>query len=148
MQIHEFRPAPGSKSERRRVGRGIGSGMGIRATRGQKGQKSRTGGTKGAGFEGGQMPLYRRLPKMKGFTPPVQVRYAAVNLSQLNAFSEGADVTPELLLKKKVIKDLRSGVKILGGGDIKVKLKVSAHQFSASALEKLKNSGCEAIQIK
>lgn len=148
VMMHELSPAPGSKKRRTRVGRGIGSGKGIRATRGQKGQKSRTGGTKGAGFEGGQMPLYRRLPKMKGFKPPVQIKYAIVNLSQLNAFAPGADVTPDVLLKEKVIKDINSGVKILGGGDIKVKLKISAHQFSASALEKLKSAGCDAVQLE
>lgn len=148
VMLHELRPAPGAKKRNKRIGRGIGSGHGVRATRGQKGQQSRSGGTKGAGFEGGQMPLYRRLPKMNGFHPPVQIEYAVVNLSQLNRFKSGADVTPEVLLKERVIKDVLDGVKILGGGDVNVKLKISAHQFSASAREKLTKAGCELVQIK
>lgn len=148
VMLHELHPAPGARKRNKRVGRGIGSGHGVRATRGQKGQKSRSGGPKGAGFEGGQMPLYRRLPKLKGFKPPVQKEYAIVNLSQLNKFKQDTEVTPELLLKKGVIKDILSGVKILGDGDITVKLKVSAHQFSASAREKLTKAGCEVIQIQ
>lgn len=146
--LHELHPAPGSRKSRKRVGRGIGSGRGVRATRGQKGQKSRSGGTKGAGFEGGQMPLYRRLPKMAGFTPPVQKEYAVVNVSQLNQFKSGTEITPDVLLGEKIIKNLKDGVKILGGGELNVKLKISAHQFSASAREKLTKAGCEVTQIK
>jgi large subunit ribosomal protein L15 len=141
MQLHELKPAAGSKHRRKRVGRGIGSGHGKTSTRGHKGQNARSGGGVRPGFEGGQTPLFRRLPK-RGFNNKVfATEYAIVNLSQLNKFEAGTVVTPELLLEKKVIKNLRDGVKILGQGDLAVSLTVRAHAFSKSAAEKIQAAG-------
>jgi large subunit ribosomal protein L15 len=141
MQLHELKPAEGSKHRRKRVGRGIGSGHGKTSTRGHKGQNARSGGGVRPGFEGGQTPLFRRLPK-RGFNNKVfATEFAIVNLNQLNKFEAGTVVTPELLLEKKVIKNLRDGVKILGQGDLAVSLTVRAHAFSKSAAEKIQAAG-------
>ena len=117
MKLHELQPAPGSRKERTRVGRGIGSGKGKTSGRGQKGQNARSGGGVRLGFEGGQTPLFRRLPK-RGFTNINRKEYAIVNLDALNRFEDGTEVTPELLLETGVISRLKSGVKILGKGQI------------------------------
>ncbi|BDG34219.1 50S ribosomal protein L15 [Parageobacillus sp. VR-IP] len=140
MKLHELQPAPGSRKERNRVGRGIGSGNGKTSGRGQKGQNARSGGGVRLGFEGGQTPLFRRLPK-RGFTNINRKEYAIVNLDKLNRFEDGTEVTPELLLETGVISKLKSGVKILGKGQIEKKLTVKAHKFSASAKEAIEAAG-------
>lgn len=147
MKLHELSPAEGSKKTRKRVGRGIGSGLGKTAGRGHKGQNARSGGGVRPGFEGGQTPLFRRLPK-RGFTnAPFKKEIVEVNISKLNAFEAGTVVTPEKLLEAKVIKSLKDGVKILGQGDINVALTVQAHGFSASAIEKIEAAGGKAEVI-
>ncbi|HEY8414919.1 MAG TPA: 50S ribosomal protein L15 [Thermaerobacter sp.] len=139
--LHELRPAPGARRRRKRVGRGIGSGHGKTAGRGTKGQKARSGGAKGPGFEGGQMPLQRRIPK-RGFTnAPFRKEYAVVNVEALNRFEPGTEVTPELLVERGLVRDLRDGVKILGDGELRVALTVRAHKFSESARAKIEQAG-------
>ncbi|ERI06767.1 50S ribosomal protein L15 [Aneurinibacillus aneurinilyticus] len=140
MKLHEIKPAEGSRHTRKRVGRGIGSGNGKTAGRGHKGQNARSGGGVRPGFEGGQNPLYRRLPK-RGFTNPNRKVYAVINLDRLNQFEEGTVVTPEVLLEVGVIKNARDGVKILGNGELNVKLTVQAQKFSQSAVEKIEALG-------
>jgi len=140
MKLHELTPAPGSKHSRKRVGRGIGSGMGKTATRGHKGQWARSGGGVRPGFEGGQNPLYRRLPK-RGFTNRFRKEYAIVNLDQLNGFAAGTEVTPELLVEQGIVKNAMSGIKILGNGELTVSLTVKANKFSQSAVGKIEAAG-------
>ncbi|BAU26086.1 LSU ribosomal protein L15P [Aneurinibacillus soli] len=140
MKLHEIQPAEGSRKTRNRVGRGIGSGNGKTAGRGHKGQNSRSGGGVRPGFEGGQNPLYRRLPK-RGFTNPNRKEFAIVGLDQLNKFAADAVVTPEALLEAGIIKNVRDGVKILGNGELNVKLTVQAQKFSQSAVEKIEALG-------
>jgi large subunit ribosomal protein L15 len=140
MKIEELKPAPGSKKKKKRVGRGIGSGHGKTSTKGHKGQKARSGGAKGPGFEGGQMPLQRRLPK-RGFTnAPFKKEYAILNLRDIDKLGL-REITPEILIEKGVIKKLKNGLKILGDGTISRPVKIKAHAFSASAIEKLKAVG-------
>jgi large subunit ribosomal protein L15 len=140
MKLHELAPAPGSRKERNRVGRGPSSGNGKTSGRGHKGQNSRSGGGVRPGFEGGQNPLYRRLPK-RGFVNPTRKEYAIVNLEDLNNFAEGTEVTPELLLETGVVSKTKSGIKILGNGELTVKLTVQANKFSQSAVEKIEAAG-------
>ena len=140
MRLNDIKPAPGAKSSRRRVGRGIGSGPGKTAGRGHKGQKARSGGFHKIGFEGGQMPLHRRLPK-RGFSSPFPKTFAVVNVESLNAFAAGDTVTPETLAGRRIVRALRDGVKILGDGELKIALTVRAHAFSKSAQEKIARAG-------
>ena len=140
MKLHELQPAAGSKKTRTRVGRGLGSGLGKTSGRGQKGQNSRSGGGVRSGFEGGQMPLYRRLPK-RGFNNISRVDYAIVNVEMLNKFEEGTKVTPALLKEVGLVRKEYDGIKILGNGKLNVKLEVSAHKFSKAAEEAIKNAG-------
>lgn len=140
MKLHELSPAPGSRHERKRVGRGTGSGMGKTSTRGHKGQNARSGGGVRPGFEGGQNPLYRRLPK-RGFVNPTRKEYAILNIEDLNSFAADTEVTPELLFEQGIVKDAKSGIKILGNGEITVKLTVKANKFSQSAVEKIEAAG-------
>lgn len=140
MKLHELTPAPGSKKTRNRVGRGIGSGNGKTSGRGHKGQNARSGGGVRPGFEGGQNPLYRRLPK-RGFNNRFRTEYAIVNLDELNKFSAGTEVTPELLLESGVVKNPKDGIKILGNGELTVQLTVKANKFSQSAVEKIQAAG-------
>jgi large subunit ribosomal protein L15 len=140
MKLHELKPAKGSRHERNRVGRGIGSGNGKTSGRGQKGQKARSGGGVRPGFEGGQNPLHKRLPK-RGFTNPTRKEYALVNLEKLARFEDGTEVTPELLLETGVVSNLKDGVKVLGNGTVDVKLTVKATKFSASAKEAIESAG-------
>jgi len=140
MKLHELQPAPGSKKEPKRVGRGIGSGMGKTATRGHKGQWARSGGGVRPGFEGGQNPLYRRLPK-RGFTNIHRKEFAIVNLDELNKFAAGTEVTPELLIETGVVKNPKDGIKILGNGEVSVQLTVKANKFSQSAVDKIQAAG-------
>lgn len=140
MKLHELKPAEGSRKARKRVGRGIGSGHGKTAGRGHKGQNARSGGGVRPGFEGGQNPLYRRLPK-RGFNNPFRKEYTIINVDTLNRFEDGTHVTPELLIEKGIVKNVRHGIKVLGDGELKVKLTVSAHKFSQSAVEKIEAAG-------
>jgi len=140
MKLHELSPAPGSKQTKRRVGRGTGSGMGKTATRGHKGQWARSGGGVRPGFEGGQNPLYRRLPK-RGFKNFNRVEYAIVNLEDLNQFAAGTEVTPEFLMESGIVKNPKDGIKILGNGELTVSLTVKANKFSQSAVEKIQAAG-------
>jgi large subunit ribosomal protein L15 len=140
MKLHELKPATGARKAKKRLGRGIAAGQGKTSGRGQKGQNARSGGGVRPGFEGGQMPIYRRLPK-RGFTNPNRVEYAIVNLDTLNRFEEGTVVTPELLVKEGVVKNLKSGLKVLGNGELEKKLTVKAHKFSASAQVKINAAG-------
>ena len=134
MKLHELKPSEGSRKVRNRVGRGIGSGNGKTSGKGHKGQNARSGGGVRPGFEGGQMPLFQRLPK-RGFTNINRKDYAVINLDRLNSFDEGTEVTPELLLETGAISKLKAGVKILGNGKLEKKLTVKANKFSASAKE-------------
>lgn len=143
-ELHELSPAPGSQSDRKRVGRGPGSGTGKTAGRGQKGQKSRSGGSISPGFEGGQMPLHRRIPK-RGFHNRNRVEYQVVNVGQLEGLS--GDVGPEALREAGLIRSLRHPVKILGDGDVSSSLKVSAHAFSGSAARKIEDAGGTATVL-
>ncbi len=140
MKLHELKPAEGSRKERNRVGRGIGSGNGKTAGKGHKGQNARSGGGVRPGFEGGQNPLFRRLPK-RGFTNINRKEYAIVNLDALNRFEDGAEVTPALLLETGVVSNEKAGIKVLGNGTLNVKLTVKAHKFSATAKEAIENAG-------
>lgn len=141
MKLHELQPAEGSRKVRNRVGRGTSSGNGKTAGRGQKGQKARSGGGVRLGFEGGQNPLFRRLPK-RGFNNINRKEYAIVNLSVLNdRFEDGAEVTPATLIEAGVIKNEKSGVKILGNGELTKKLNVKAAKFSKSAEEAITAAG-------
>ncbi|HWO78614.1 MAG TPA: 50S ribosomal protein L15 [Bacillus sp. (in: firmicutes)] len=140
MKLHELKPAPGSRKERNRVGRGIGSGNGKTAGKGHKGQKARSGGGVRLGFEGGQTPLFQRLPK-RGFTNINRKEYAIVNLDALNRFEEGTEVTPELLIETGVVKSEKAGIKILADGKLEKKLTVKAHKFSSAAKEKIEAAG-------
>jgi large subunit ribosomal protein L15 len=146
MKLHELKPAAGTNKNPKRKGRGTASGQGKTAGRGQTGQNSRSGGGTRPGFEGGQMPLQRRLPK-RGFTNIFSKSYAEVNLSDLNNFAEGTVVTPELLLEKKIIKKKLDGIKILGNGDITTNLTVKAHKFTKSAAQKIEAAGGRAEVI-
>jgi len=136
MKLHELQPSPGSRQKRKRVGRGMGSGMGKTSTRGHKGQNSRSGGGVRPGFEGGQTPLARRLPK-RGFTNLNRKEIIALDVSVLNRFTENTVITPEFLKQQGVVKSLKDGIKFLGNGNINVKLVVKANAFSKSAAEKI-----------
>jgi len=140
MRLHNLAPAEGSTKKPKRVGRGIGSGHGKTSTRGHKGQNARSGGGVRPGFEGGQMPLYRRIPK-RGFTNIFKKQLVAINVEQLNIFEEGTKVTPELLIEKGIIKKIKDGVKILGNGQLNVKLHVVANAFSETAKAKIEAAG-------
>lgn len=147
MNIYELKPAPGSKKKRKRVGRGVGSGHGKTSTRGQGGQWSRSGGGVRPGFEGGQMPLSRRLPK-RGFTNIFAKVYATVNVSDLNVLDDGTEVTVELLKEKKIIRKTFDGLKVLGNGEITKKLAVKAAKFTSTAAEKIAAAGGTAEVIE
>jgi large subunit ribosomal protein L15 len=140
MKLHELAPAPGSRKVRTRRGRGIGSGLGKTAGRGHKGQNSRSGGGTRPGFEGGQMPLYRRLPK-RGFYNKFGKEYAEVNVSELNRFEEGSVVDPVALIEAGVLKNVYDGVRILGNGEITKSLTVIANGFTKTAEEKIIAAG-------
>ena len=147
MKLHELKPAEGSKKARRRVGRGIGSGMGKQSTRGAKGQNARTGGGVRPGFEGGQMPLQRRIPK-RGFNNIFAKEIAAVNVSALDkAFEDGAVVDVNALIEKGLVKKALDGVKILGNGEISKKLTVKVNAYSDSAKQKIEAAGGKAEVI-
>lgn len=147
MKLHELEKNIGATHAKKRVGRGSGSGLGKTSGRGQKGQKARSGGSINPVFEGGQLPLYRRLPK-RGFTnDKFRTRYAVINLDELNRFEEGTVVTPALLKETGIIKKQLAGIKVLGNGKLEKKLTIQANKFSASALEKIQESGSKAEVI-
>lgn len=139
MQIHDLKPAAGSTHRRKKIGRGPGSGHGKTSTRGHNGQKSRE--QVNPNFEGGQTALHRRLPQVRGFKPINKKYYAIVNVSDLAIFDAGAEVTPELLIERGALRDVRDGVKVLGDGEINKKLTVRANKFSKSAILKLQAAG-------
>ncbi|MFC2680692.1 50S ribosomal protein L15 [Limosilactobacillus vaginalis] len=138
MKLNELKPAEGSRSKRLRKGRGLSSGHGFTSGRGTKGQKAH--GKTRLGFEGGQMPLYRQIPK-RGFTNINRKEYAIVNLSTLDRFEDGTEVTPQLLMESGIVKNLKSGVKVLGNGKLTKKLTVKANKFSASAVSAIEAAG-------
>jgi large subunit ribosomal protein L15 len=146
MELNNLRPSIGSTKKRKRIGRGTGSGHGKTATKGHKGQKARSGGSIKAGFEGGQMPLQRRLPK-RGFTPLDRIEYSLVNISQLDIYESGSVVDVISLVSKGLIKSDRFAVKILGNGDITKSLKVTANKFSQSAKDKIIAAGGSVEEI-
>ncbi len=148
MGLHNLKPAKGSVRNRKRVGRGPGSGNGVTAGRGEKGQKSRSGFSRKPGFEGGQMPLHRRLPK-RGFTnAPFRKEFACVNLGRLEVFKAGTIVTPELLVKQGIVKKLLDGLKVLADGELTKALTVHAHRFSGKAQERIATLGGKAELIQ
>ncbi|NMH71968.1 50S ribosomal protein L15 [Bacillus sp. RO2] len=140
MKLHELKPNEGSRKERNRVGRGTGSGNGKTSGKGHKGQNARSGGGVRPGFEGGQTPLFQRLPK-RGFTNINRKEYAIINLDTLNRFDEGTEVTPELLVETGLVSKLNAGLKVLGNGSIEKKLTVRAHKFSSAAKEAIEAAG-------
>jgi large subunit ribosomal protein L15 len=141
MKLHELQPAKGAHKNRTRVGRGISAGKGKTAGRGTKGQNSRSGGGPRPYFEGGQLPLVRRLPHLAGFTNIWRIEYSPINLDRLNAFLPGTEVTPETMVAAGLIKSVERPVKILGNGELDRALVVKAHKFSASAREKILAAG-------
>lgn len=147
MKLHELNSAPEAKA-RKRVGRGPGSGMGKTSTRGEKGQKARSGASIPAWFQGGQAPLFRRIPKRGFNNARFTTRYATINLSDLNQFFKDGDVvTPEVLKEKGIIKKELSGIKVLGNGKLEKKLTIKAHRFSSSAVSKIESAGSKAEVI-
>ena len=143
MKLHELTPAPGSTKDVFRKGRGHGSGNGKTAGKGHKGQKARSGGGVRPGFEGGQMPLQRRIP-MRGFNNIFATKYTAINVEMLNKFEDGATVDQEAILKAGIVKDAQDGIKILGRGELTKKLNVSVAAYSASAKQKIEEAGGKA----
>ncbi len=147
MRQDELSPAPGAKKNRKRVGRGNGSGHGTYSGRGCKGQKSRSGGRTTRGFEGGQLPLIRRLPRKRGFFNIFRIEYSVVNLDKLNVFEAGSEVTPEKLVAAGLVKSLRHPIKILAVGGIAHPLAVKADRFSAAAKAKIEAAGGTVEEI-
>lgn len=146
MKIHELKAAPGSKTASKRKGRGPASGLGKTSGRGHKGQNSRSGGGVRLGFEGGQMPLYRRIPK-RGFTNIFGTSYEIINVSDLNRFEAGTEVTPETLYEAGMVKLTKGGVKVLGDGSLEKNVSIKAHKFSRAAVEKIESAGGKAEVI-
>lgn len=140
MDLNSLRPPLGSTKNRKRIGRGVGSGHGKTATKGHKGQKARSGGSIKAGFEGGQMPMQRRLPK-RGFNPLTRKEYAIVNVGQLESFQSGSCIYLEEFVKSGLVKEILDGVKVLSDGELTKPLKVKAHKFSSAAKDKIIAAG-------
>ena len=147
MRQDKLSPAPGSKKDRKRVGRGDGSGHGTYSGRGCKGQKSRSGNKVRPGFEGGQLPLIKRLPQKRGFVNIFRTPYSVININKLNIFESGSEVTPEKLVAAGVIKSLRHPIKILAEGDINYPLLVKANKFSAAAKAKIEAAGGKVEEV-
>ncbi len=148
MRQNELSPAPGSRKDRKRVGRGDGSGHGTYSGRGCNGQKSRAGYNIPRGFEGGQLPLFKRLPRKRGFTNIFRTEYSLVNLDKLNIFESGSEVTPERLMASGVVKSLRQPIKILAGGQINHPVMVKADKFSATARAKIEAAGGKVDEVE
>lgn len=148
MKLHELKPAKGAVKAKRRIGRGTATGQGKTAGRGQDGQWSRSGGGVRPGFEGGQMPLYRRLPKRGFSNAEFEMRYTIINIDKLNSFEDGTEITPQMLKENGVIRKIeKDGVKILGNGSIEKKLTIKANKFTKSAAEKIEAAGGKAEVI-
>ena len=147
MQQHDIRAPKGAKRARKRVGRGDGSGHGSFSGRGLKGQKSRSGGGVRPGFEGGQLPLAKALPMIRGFTNIFRKEYNVVNLDRLARFPANSEVTPQLLVEAGVVKNLKKPVKVLGRGELEIPLVVEAHKFSSSARSKIEAAGGSVREI-
>ena len=147
MELHNLQKNPGATFSRKRVGHGPGSGLGKTSGKGQKGQKSRSGASINPVFEGGQSPLYRRLHKRGFSNAQFKIRYASINVEDLNVFNDGDIVTPELLKENGIVKKQLSGIKVLGNGTLNKKLTIKAHRFSSSALAKIEESGSIAEVI-
>ena len=147
MKLHTLVPAEGATKERKRLGRGVGSGTGKTSGKGHKGQNARSGGGVRPGFEGGQLPLFRRLPKRGFSNANFKVRYAVINLSDLNRFEDGAVVTPEILKEMGLVKNQLDGIKVLGNGTLEKKVNVKAHKFSSVAKEQIEKMGGKAEVI-
>ncbi|MCI5879952.1 MAG: 50S ribosomal protein L15 [Bacillales bacterium] len=147
MKLHTLAPNEGATKERKRLGRGVGSGTGKTSGKGHKGQNARSGGGVRPGFEGGQLPLFRRLPKRGFSNAPFKVRYATINLSDLNRFEDGALVTPEILKEIGLVKNQLDGIKVLGNGTLEKKVNVKAHKFSSVAKEQIEKMGGKAEVI-
>ena len=148
VRQNSIAPAPGSRRERKRVGRGNGSGSGTYSGRGSKGQKSRAGYRMRPGFEGGQLPLIKRLPRKRGFTNIFRTEYSTVNVGTLSAFASGSEVTPEKMVAARMVKSLRNPIKVLADGDIKHPITVKANKFSASAKAKIEAAGGKAEEVE
>ena len=147
MKLHELRAVPGAKKAPKRKGRGTATGQGKTAGRGMNGQNSRSGGGTRPGFEGGQMPLYRRIPK-RGFTNIWRTEYSVLNVDDLNRFEAGAVVTPDMLKEAGLVKQMKNGgIKILGNGELEKNITIQAHKFSKSAIEKIESAGGKAEVI-
>ena len=146
MKLHQLQPAPGSRKSKKRLGRGPGSGLGKTAGKGHKGMLARSGRANVAGFEGGQMPLARRLPK-RGFHNPFRIEFAVVNLKTLSALGEITNVTPQVLYEKRIVRKKSRPIKILGVGELDKPMTIEAHKFSQSALRKIEQAGGQAKVI-
>ena len=144
MKLNELASAPGSKRNRKRIGRGYGSNYGHTSGRGNKGQKSRSGGSIRRGFEGGQLPLIKRMPSKRGFTNIFRIEYTPIDLERLNVFEEGTEVTPDLLLSSRIVRSLRKPIKVLGEGALSRPLVIKANKFSKSAVSKIEAAGGKA----
>ncbi|MFC1969026.1 50S ribosomal protein L15 [Chloroflexota bacterium] len=147
MRQNDLSPAPGSKKDRKRVGRGDGSGDGTYSGRGCNGQKSRAGFKMRPGFEGGQLPIIKRLPRKRGFTNIFRVEYSVVNLDSLNIFESGSEVTPEKLVAARLVKSLHYPIKVLADGELKHPLSVKANKFSAAAKAKIESAGGQVEEV-
>ena len=147
MKLNELSPAPGSRKNKKRVGRGNGSGHGTYSGRGCKGEKARAGFKMRPGFEGGQLPIIKRLPRKRGFTNNFRIGYSVVNMNKLDIFESGSEVTPEKLLSAGLVKSLRQPVKILAAGDITHPLVVKAHKFSTAAKAKIEAVGGSVEEV-
>lgn len=148
MKLHDLKPAPGANKDRKRVGRGVGSGSGKTAGRGTKGQLSRSGGRTRPGFEGGQNPIYRRMPYKRGFKNPFKKQFETINIRKIVELELESPVTPESLHERGVTRDVDTPVKILGSGDIETAITVRAHAFTKSAREKIEAAGGTAEVIE
>ena len=147
MKLHTLYQPEGAVKERKRVGRGVATGTGKTAGKGHKGQNARSGGGVRPGFEGGQLPLFRRLPKRGFSNAPFKIEYATINVSDLDKFEDGAVVTPELLKEMGILKQQLDGVKVLGNGELTKKITVKANRFSKTAVEKIEKMGGKAEVI-
>lgn len=146
MKLDDLRPPKGARKKKKRVGCGVGSGHGKTSCKGHKGQKARSGGGKQPGFEGGQMPLARRIPK-RGFTSTFKIRYAEVNLRDLARFEDIAEITPEILIERGLVKKIYQGIKIMGHGELTGGITIKAHRFTAGAIRKIEAAGGKAEVI-
>ena len=148
MRLNELSPTPGAKKSRKRVGRGDASGHGTYSGRGRDGQKSRAGYRVKRGFEGGQLPLIKRLPQKRGFVNIFRKEYSVVNIARLNMFESGSEVTPEKMVAAGLVKSLRQPVKVLADGDLTYPLSIKAHKFSAAAKAKIEAAGGSAEEVE